>query len=62
MLGTGFSLLVTRCGVRNEKVIPFQALIKDYKSDRIYRIFRIFFAFPEERQKSDNPLRENQLE
>jgi len=34
--------------VRIEKVIPFQALIKDYKSDRIYRIF---FAFPEERQK-----------
>jgi hypothetical protein len=42
--------------------MPFQALIKDYKSDRIYRsllrrsgyegwIFRIFFAFPEERQK-----------
>jgi hypothetical protein len=28
--------------------MPFQALIKDYKSDRI---FRIFFAFPEERQK-----------
>jgi len=25
--------------VRIEKVIPFQALIKDYKSDRIYRIF-----------------------
>jgi len=34
--------------VRIEKVIPFQALIKDYKSDRIYRIF---FAFLEERQK-----------
>ena len=31
--------------------MPFQVLIKDYKSDRIYRIFRIFFAFPEERQK-----------
>jgi len=37
--------------VRNEKVIPFPALIKDYTSDRIDRIFRIFFAFPEERQK-----------
>ena len=37
--------------VRIEKAMPFQALIKDYKSDRIYRIFRIFFAFPEERQK-----------
>ncbi|MBU4388169.1 MAG: hypothetical protein KKB23_01340 [Proteobacteria bacterium] len=23
-----------------------QALIKDYKLDMIYRIFRIFFAFP----------------
>jgi len=44
-------MLVTCCGVRNEKVIQFQASIKDYKSDRIYRIFRIFFAFPEERQK-----------
>jgi hypothetical protein len=37
--------------VINEKVISFPALIKDYKSDRIFRIFRIFFAFPEERQK-----------
>jgi len=37
--------------VRIEKAMPFRALIKDYKSDRIYRIFRIFFAFPEERQK-----------
>ncbi|MDO9566570.1 MAG: hypothetical protein Q7J15_07510 [Candidatus Desulfaltia sp.] len=37
--------------MRIEKAMPFQALIKDYKSDRIYRIFRIFFAFPEERQK-----------
>jgi hypothetical protein len=35
--------------MRIEKAMPFQALIKDYKSDRIYRIFRIFFAFPEER-------------
>jgi hypothetical protein len=31
--------------------MPFKALIKNYKSDRIYRIVRIFFAFPEERQK-----------
>ncbi len=31
--------------------MPVQALIKDYKSDRINRIVRIFFAFPEERQK-----------
>jgi hypothetical protein len=30
------------------RLMPFQALIKDYQSDRIYRIF---FAFPEERQK-----------
>jgi len=44
--------------VRIEKVIPFQALIKDYKSDRIYRIYRIFFAFPEERQKCQPSLRE----
>ena len=28
-----------------------QALIKDYKLDMIYRIFRIFFVFPEERQE-----------
>jgi hypothetical protein len=33
------------------RLMPFQALIKDYKSDRIFRIFRIFLAFPEERQK-----------
>ena len=26
--------------------MPFKALIKNYKSDRIYRIVRIFFAFP----------------
>jgi len=31
--------------------MPFQALTKDYKSDRIYGIFRIFFALPEESQK-----------
>jgi len=37
--------------MRTEKVIPFQVSIKNYKSDRIYRIFRIFYAFPEERQK-----------
>jgi len=37
--------------LRIEKVTPFQVLIRDYKSDRIYRIYRIFFAFPEERQK-----------
>jgi hypothetical protein len=34
--------------MRIEKAMPFQVLIKDYKSDSIYRIF---FAFPEERQK-----------
>jgi hypothetical protein len=37
--------------VTNEKIRTLQALIKDYKADRIYRIFRIIFAFPEERQK-----------
>jgi hypothetical protein len=37
--------------LRIEKAITFKALTKDYKSDRIDRIFRIFFAFHEERQK-----------
>jgi len=34
--------------MRIEKAMPFQALIKEHKSDRIYRIF---VAFPEERQQ-----------
>jgi len=35
--------------VRNEKVI--RSLSENKELDRIYRMDRIFFAFPEERQK-----------